>query len=175
MATWFNVLYSALTIVGTVILLLSFTVSIQSVVYLSIVGYSVLTAACILILSSIFNSSLQASNGQFGHFFSILLNGAGPFVLNACVMLFLLTLMITHKDQLNSGNVSQQYYSFSVASSILILSQFILFYYGVQSSTFKREHRLPVMMNSFSYLLALVNIYIAVILRTILKYYTTDG
>ena len=175
MTTWFSVLYSALTIVGSIVLLLSFTVSIQSIVYLSLIGYTVLATACILILSSIFNSSMQASNGRFSNFMYIFFNSSGPFLLNVGVILFLLTLMMNNKDLLNSGNVSQQYYSFSVASSIIILMQFIIFYYGIQTSGFKRDHKLPVMFNSFSYLLGVINVYIAVILKTILTYYTTDG
>jgi len=173
--TWFNVLYTALFIVGAIVLLLSFTVSIQSIVYLSMVGYTLLILSMLLILGNIFSSALQASNGRFMQFISILFNSTGPFLLNISVIIFLLYLMITYKAMINSGNLSQQYYSFSMVSSIIMLMQVILFYYGVNTNTFKREHKLPVMFNSFSYLLGVINVYIAVIIQTILKYYTTDG
>ena len=173
--TWFTVLYSALFIVGASLLILSFTVSIQSIVYLSLLGYSTLAVAIILIMASIFSSAITASNGNFGQFTSILFNSTGPFILNIAVILFLLYLMITYQKTINTGNLSQQYYSFSVISSIIIMFQIVLFYYGMQTSTYKREHRLPTIMNSFSYLLGVINVYIAVIIQTILKFYTTDG
>lgn len=175
MTTWFTVLYTSMFIVGASLLILSFTVSIQSVVYLSILGYSVLAVAIILILASIFNNTLSVSNGKFGQFISILFNSTGPFLLNIAVILFLLYLVITYQNSINSGNLAQQYYSFSMLSSVIMLMQVVLFYYGMQSSSYTREHKLPVMVNSFSYLLGIINVYIAVIIQTILKYYLTDG
>ncbi len=173
--TWFNVLHSAMFIVGASLLLLSFTVSIQSIVYLSILGYSILAIAIVLILASIFNNTISGYNGNFVNFIYIIFSNTGPFLLNVSVILFLLYLVITYQNIINEGNLSQQYYSFNVISSVIMLLQIILFYYGLQTSSYKKEHKLPVMFNSFSYLLGIINVYIAIIIQTILKYYTTDG
>jgi hypothetical protein len=165
----------SLFIVGSIVLMLSFMISNDSMVYVSIVGYCLVALSILLITVSIFNNVLKISGGKLSSFIPLFFNNTGPFILNMGVILFLLSLMIIYKKRISAGNLSDSYYSFSLFSAFLVLIQVIIFYYGMNTKTYRDEKKLPVIYGSFSYLVGVINLYISVIIQIILKYYTTDG
>ena len=172
---WFDIMTSSLVIVGSIILLLSLTISNSSIVYVSIVGYSLIIFSILLILVNIFNSVLKVTGGNLSTFLPIFVNNTGPFLLNIAVVLFLLSMMIIYTSKINEGHLSSLYYSFSKLAIFLIFIQMIVFYYGMKSNSYKISKRLPAIYTNFSYLVGVINVYIAWIIQTILKNYTTDG
>ena len=55
---WFDIMTSSLVIVGSIILLLSLTISNSSIVYVSIVGYSLIIFSILLILVNILTADV---------------------------------------------------------------------------------------------------------------------
>ena len=97
------------------------------------------------------------------------------FWLLSKLKLIILSLIIVYTDKINSGRLPGLYYSFSQLAVFLVLIQIAIFYYGVNTDSYLYNTKLPVIYSSFSYLVGVINVYIAVIIQIVLKYYTTDG
>jgi len=172
---WFGILTTSLVIVGSVILLLSLTISNDSIAYVSICGYSIILFAFCLIIANVFNKTVRVTGGSMSTFLPLFFNNIGPFLLNIGVVTFLLSLTIIYTDRINAGHLLDSYYSFSRLTIFMILIQMAIFYSGMKSKSFKQESKLPSVYTSFSYLVGVILLYMSIIIQTILKYYTTDG
>ena len=83
--------------------------------------------------------------------------------------------MITYQDNINSGHVSSSYYSFSNIGLMLLLIQLYIVYTNITTREFESSGRLSKVTASIIMLLSVLTLICAVILFTILRYFTTDG
>ena len=173
--SWYSILYSSLLSIGTILLLLSFSIDGIPAVNMTIVGYCFLVTSILLIISNMFKVLSKAKIDSMASFAYIFFNNTGPFLLNIATILFLLVLTVKYTNIISTGNLSNQYYSFSKLSTLLILIQMAVFYQGLTTKKYKQENKLPVIYSSFSYLVGVINLYIAIVIKIILAYYTTDG
>ena len=139
-------------------------------------GYSVLTIGVMMILLVLFNKTISSTQGQstFQIISNILLT-SGPFILMLGYISFILYLMITYQDNINSGHVSSSYYSFSNIGLMLLLIQLYIVYTNITTREFESSGRLSKVTASIIMLLSVLTLICAVILFTILRYFTTDG
>lgn len=139
-------------------------------------GYSSLILCIMMILLIITNKLMSSSQdkGIFSTIVSIFI-GAGPFLLMLAVIGFILYMMIMFKSNILSGHVSGGYYSFSNIVLLLLLTQLYIVYSIVRSNNFNLGGNISKVTSSVLYLLGVITSICAVIVFTILKYYTTDG
>ena len=83
--------------------------------------------------------------------------------------------MITYKNNIINGRVSKGYYSFSNISVLLLFIQLYIVYTNITTDKFETTGKISKVTSSIIYLLSVLSGICAVILFTILKYYTTDG
>ena len=166
---WFPIIYTSLVIVGSIILLLSFVITSSSIAYVSIVGYCLIIFSILLIIANMFTTIIKKTGSKLTTFLPIFLNNTGPFILNIAIIIFLLSLIIVYTDKINSGRLPGLYYSFSQLALFLVLIQIAIFYYGVNTDSYLYNTKLPVIYSSFSYLVGVINVYIAVIIQIVLR------
>lgn len=176
MKSWYSSVYKAFIIGSVISFLISFfstnTVSLGALLS----GYSLLILGIMMILLILFNNILRITEGQsaFQIIYYILMT-TGPFLLMLALIGFILYLIINYKNIITEGNVSHSYYVFSNIAIILFLLQIYLVYTNIDNDKFETTGKLSKVTSSLLYLLGVITSICAIILFTILKYFTTDG
>ena len=176
MKDWYASIYKGFIIAGLVAFIIGIFTQGKTSLGAYISGYSVLTLGVMMILLILFNNILQMSQGSstLNLLYTILLT-TGPFLLMLGVIAFILYLMITYKNNIINERVSQSYYSFSNISVLLLLIQLYIVYINITTDKFETTGKMSKVTSSIIYLLSVLGGISAIILFTILKYYTTDG
>ena len=146
-------------------------------------GFSILALLGLLIGSFAISYKEQYSQGITG-FFKVILNNAIPLILIISIIALVIFQNISFYDQINKGNVADEYYQFSFVSSFLILIQvclvitYLMDLLGSEVISGNKSKILTLFaneLNSIILILSITNIGIIGILQVILKYFSTDG
>jgi hypothetical protein len=176
MNTWYSFVYKALIYVSVILFLISFGTSGNTTIGALISGYSALTLSILMILIMLLNNVMTTTQGKATiEIITTILMAAGPFLLMLAVIGLILYLIITYSKIIGDGHVSNGYYTFSNISIILFLLQIYLLYSNMDTEKFKLTGKLSSITSSLIYLLGVISSMCALILYTILKYFTTDG
>jgi hypothetical protein len=134
-------------------------------------GYVVYALAIMLILIRILNNyeTTNMLSTISGTFLTIL-----PFILILIVIGFLLYFNIIYRTIIVNGDVENGYYTFSNVAIVLLLIQLCIISMSISTDSFNEKGFTRVTSSSVL-LLAVLTAISANIIRTILKYYTTDG
>ena len=97
------------------------------------------------------------------------------FIIMLFIVCVIFSLLITYKNEIVSGNISSGYTSFSNISLVLFKTQIYILYSSIETAKFQSTGRLPRIVSGIIYLLDILEGVCAIILFTILKYFTTDG
>jgi hypothetical protein len=178
-------IFSILCILG-IIFRLIFAHTSSDYATASVWGYSFTVLALLGLITSSFAiaSKNQFSQGIMG-FFKNMLPNALPIILTLVIVMMIILQNISFYDQINSGKVADEFYSFSGVSSILILVQICLvisFLFdklkGVQTNDNNTGSLMTAFaseINSIILILTIVNFTFVGMLQVILKYFSTDG
>ena len=172
----YTLVYKALIYVSVVLFLISFGTSGNTTIGALISGYSALTLGILMILILLLNNITNLTQGK--PTFEIIKTisiASGPFLLMLAVIGFILYLIIKYSKIIADGHVSNSYYTFSNIAIILFLLQIYLLYGNMDTEKFKQTYKLSSITSSLIYLLGVISTMCALILYTILKYFTTDG
>ena len=176
MNNWYSLVYKALIYVSVILLLISFGTNGNTTIGALISGYSALTLSILMILIMLLNDVMNTFQDKtVSEKIIVMLMTCGPFLLMLGVIAFVLYLIITYSKIIKEGNVSNGYYIFSNITIILLLLQIYLLYGNMDTEKFKQTHKLSSITSSIIYLLGVISTMSALILYTILKYFTTDG
>lgn len=176
MKNWYSSIYKGCIIASIIAFIIGFFT--QSVLSLGayIAGYSVLTLGIMVILIILFNNVLRVTqNGSTLQILNSIFMTSGPFILIFIVISFVLYLLITYQEQITRGHVSPSYNSFSNIIIMLLLVQIYLIYININTDNFESTGKIPKVISSIIYLLGVLTSICAIILNTILKYFSTDG
>lgn len=135
-------------------------------------GYAVLGIGIMMIVVQILNQ-LASAKDESSSIGTYALN-LTPFVVTLSVLASLLYFSIMYKEIIVEERVSQGFFVFSNIVIILILIQTYIIFSGVSSETFK-EKGIPHKTLGLILLFAVLSGIATNIIRTILKYFTTDG
>jgi hypothetical protein len=176
MNNWYSLVYKALIYASVILFLISFGTTGNTTIGAVISGYSALTLSILMILIMLLNSVLNTTTGKpTMEIIKTILMAAGPFLLMLAVIGLILYLIIKYSKIISEGHVSSSYYTFSNISIILFLLQIYLLYGNMDTEQFKQTHKLSSVTSSLIYLLGVISCMSAMILYTILNYFTTDG
>jgi len=147
-------------------------------------GFSLLALFGLIISSFAISSKNQYAQGIFGFFKSIIKNSF-PIILTLVIVAMVILQNISFFDQINSGKVADEYYSFSGVSAFLILVQISLvinfLFDKLKQYTSNNSNKGNIMaafaseLNSFILILTVANFTFIGMLQVILKYFSTDG
>ena len=171
---WYSLVYKALILTSVVLFIIGFVTDSTLSVNAYIVGYSVLSLGILTILSILFssiNKNEPTPTSTSKMLYSLLL-AAGPFILILSIVAFVLYLLIYYKSNIINGHVSSGYYSFSNVIVILLLCQIYMIY---SNANFETTGKISKITSTIILLLSVLTGISAIILYTILKYYSTDG
>jgi hypothetical protein len=129
-------------------------------------GYLVLGFSILLIFLSLLK--IMYVNKTFS-LFTLL-----PFGLLLGIVTCLLYLTFVYKENIINSRVSNGYFTFSNTAVILLVIQLFIIYYNVDKDTFKKEG-ITKDVCGIILLLATLTAISTNIIRTILKFFTTDG
>lgn len=176
MNDWYSSIYKGFILAGVISFIIGFFTNGNTSLSSYIAGYSVLILGIMMILVILFNKILGKTQGQttFQTLYAIFTT-SGPFLLMLSVIAFILYLMITYKDMIIAGHVSQSYNSFSNIAIILLLIQLYIVYQNILTDKFKTTGKLSKVTSGIIYLLGVLASICTIIIFTILKYFTTDG
>jgi len=135
-------------------------------------GYAVFGLAVMLILVKILNN-LQSKKDGTTSLSTILLNLI-PFIIILSVIIFLSYFNVIYRDIIIKDHVSSGFNIFSNIIIILLLIQMYIIYNAVSSKNFE-EKGIQSVTSGTILLLAILSAISTNIIRTILKYFTTDG
>jgi len=176
MNDFYSLIYKALIFVSIILFIVSFGTSGNTTIGALISGYSALTLSILMILIMLLNNVMTTTQGKPTlETITTILMASGPFLLMLAVIGFILYLIITYSKIISEGHVSNGYYTFSNISVILFLLQIYLLYSNMDTEKFKQTYKLSSITSSLIYLLGVISTMCALILYTILKYFTTDG
>lgn len=176
MADWFSNVYKGFILSSVISFIIGMSTQGTASLGAYIAGYSVLTLGIMMILLMIFNKTTTSTQDQtsFQMILTILMT-SGPFILMLGYISFILYLIITYQDNINSGNVSPSYYSFSNIGLMLLLIQLYFVYTNITTNKFQSSGQLSKVTNSILLLISVLTFICGIILFTILRYFTTDG
>jgi hypothetical protein len=176
MNSWYSLVYKALIYVSVILFLISFGTTGNTTIGALISGYSALTLSILMILIMLLNNVMTTTQGKATlEIITTILMASGPFLLMLAVIGLILYLIITYSKIIGEGHVANGYYTFSNISIILFLLQIYLLYSNMDTEKFKITGKLSSITSSLIYLLGVISSMCALILYTILKYFTTDG
>jgi len=168
--------YKALIYVSVILFLISFWTSGNTTIGALITGYSALTLSILMILILLLNNIMNTVQGKSSfEMISTILMSASPFLLMLTIIAFILYLIIKYSKIIGEGQVSTSYYTFSNITIILFLLQIYLLYENMGTEKFKQTYKLSSVTSSLIYLLGVITGMCALIIYTILKFFTTDG
>jgi len=176
------VIFSMLCILGVVFrLVFARTSSDYATATIWGYGFTCLALFGLLISSFAIASKSQMSEGIIG-FFKNMLPNALPIILTLVIVVMTIIQNISFYDQINSGKVADEFYSFSSVSTFLILVQICIVINflidklkGNEKSKEKIMAALASEMSSIILILSIANFAFVGILQVILKYFSTDG
>jgi len=172
----YSLVYKALIYVSVILFLISFGTSGNTTISALISGYSALALGILMILIMLLNNVMNTIQGKATfEIITTILMASGPFLLMLAVIGLILYLIIKYSEIIGDGHVSNGYYTFSNISIILFLLQIYLLYSNMDTEKFKITGKLSSITSSLIYLLGVISSMCALILYTILKYFTTDG
>jgi len=172
----YSLVYKALIFVSVILFFVSFGTSGNTTIGALISGYSALTLSILMILIMLLNNIVGITQGKpKSEIITTILIATGPFLLMLAVIGLILYLIITYSKLIKNDNVSTSYHTFSNISILLFLLQIYLLYTNMDSEKFKSTGKLSSITSSLIYLLGVISSICALILFTILKYFTTDG
>lgn len=176
MKDWYSSIYKGLIISSVIAFIVGFFSSGNVSLDAYITGYSVLILGIMMLLIILFNNIMKVIQGQstFQMVYTILM-ATGPFLLMLGVIGFVLYLIITYKQNISNNYVSQNYYSFSNITIILMLIQLYIVFTNISSPNFESTGKISKVTSSIIYLLGVLSAISSIIMFTILKYFTTDG
>jgi hypothetical protein len=176
MINWYSWFYKAIILASVILFLISFFTSGNTTINALIAGYSFLIFSILMIIVMLLNNVMTTTQGKATlEIITTILMASGPFLLMLATIGLILYLIITYKKIISEGYVSNGYYTFSNISIILFLLQIYLLYSNMDSEKFKTTGKLSSITSSLIYLLGVISSMCALILYTILKYFTTDG
>lgn len=170
----YSIVYNSFIIVGGVLSIISLFIDSKTAAPLSITAYTCITLGVVLIMCTLINN-LNLNIGNISDLFTALKLNIGPFILMTLTLVYLLYLTIAYRKRIESGEISDSYYTFNNITILLIGIQIILIYAGMDRPSFKSQGVIPLMYSSFIYLVGFINIIFAFTLGVILSYFTTDG
>jgi hypothetical protein len=170
MKDFYAIIYKAFIITSIVSFIISLfssgTVSIGS----SITGYSLLILGIMMILINSFQKILTIpENTTLLKILYEVFMTTGPLLLLLLIIGFMLYLIINYKSIIETGHVSSGYNSFSTLIIILMLLQTYIIYLSIDNGKINK------VTTGLMYLLSILTSICALIVFTILKYFTTDG
>ena len=176
MKDWYSSIYKGLIISSVIAFIVGFFSSGNVSIDAYIAGYAVLILGIMMLLIILFNNLMKVIQGlsTFQMIYTILLS-TGPFLLMLGVIGFVLYLIITYKQNILNNYVSQNYYSFSNITIILMLIQLYIVFTNISTPNFESTGKISKVTSSIIYLLGVLSAISSIIMFTILKYFTTDG
>lgn len=173
---WYTTVYKALIFAGIMSFIMGFFTESKTSLGAYFAGYSVFVMSIMMILVILFYNILKTN--QNAGFSDVLYNVfivAGPFMLILAIIAYVFYLLVKYKNKIVDGNVSKGYNIFNNVIVMLLLVQFYVIYSSVSSEQFSATGKIPKTMAGLVYLLSVLTGISAIILTTILKYYSTDG
>ena len=172
-----------LIIIGSIIGIISNFImpkskNINELLQTSVVGYicAIFGLLLIMAVSIKFNNMKLSELGMPISFFSSYIIYSLPAFLTLIIMTYICVVLLLYKNRLVSGNVADEYYKYSNASTILLGIQcMILVYHLYQQSQYGKKHILKSTSNYSIYILTVLNIVLIGISQIILQFFSTDG
>ena len=177
MLNWYSSVYKAFILASVFLFILSFGTTGETTFGALIAAYATMIIGILMIMVLITNGLLEGiSNTQsiFKTIISVLFT-IGPFLLMLAVIGVILYLTIMYKNVIESGHVSDSYYTFSKITIVLFLLQIYLLYGSINSEKFNTTGNISKVTNSLIYLLSVITGICSIILYTVFTYFTTDG
>ena len=176
MTDWYSGIYKGLLLSSVIAFIIGFFSSGNVSVDAYITGYSVLILGILMLLLILFNGIIKLSqNISNFELMKTILMTTGPFLLMLGVLGLVLYLLITSRSSIVENHVSQEYYSFSNITIILILLQLYIVYTNITDTKFEQTHKLSSITAAIMYLLGVLSSISSIIVFIILKAFTTDG
>jgi len=169
----YSIVYFSLIIVGLILAFVSMMLKNESIIPVTITSYSCLTVGVLLVMSSLLYKKRDSMS--WGKLFTFFRVNLGPFLVILAVIGYLLYLTIYYKNLISSGNLSGSYYTFNQISLLLICIQVGILYNAMKKPIFESTGSIPLTHSAFLYLLGTINMFFALTMGVILKYFTTDG
>lgn len=163
MNDWYSSVYKAFIVTSVISFAIGLCTTAATSLGAYMAGYAVLTLAILMMLMVLLNGA-QSLVAMW--------SATGPFVAMLAVVTFVLYLSIKYQHNIVEDKVAPGYSAFSNVIVLLLLTQLYVIY---SAEGFPATGKLPRVTSSVVYLLGTVNGICAVILYTILKYYSTDG
>uniref|UniRef100_A0A6C0DID1 Uncharacterized protein n=1 Tax=viral metagenome TaxID=1070528 RepID=A0A6C0DID1_9ZZZZ len=176
MANWYSVIYKAFIFASVISFIIYNFTSGNVSLGAMISGLEVLGLSIIMILYIILYNVLQTTQNS-GFFQSVLaiLNACGPFILMLASLSVILYLVITYKNNILLGHVSNSYYTFSNIAILFILLQVYIIYNNVNTTKFEITKKISNVTSITLYLFGVITTISSITLFTILKNYSADG
>ena len=173
---WYASIYKGFLIASIFVFVTSFGFTGETKFNATLTGYALLIISISLIMIIVLYNVAKNNNSQsgMGSVFNVIAN-AGPFIIMLFIVCVIFSLLITYKNEIVSGNISSGYTSFSNISLVLFMTQIYILYSSIENEKFQSTGRLPRIVSGVIYLLDILEGVCAIILFTILKYFTTDG
>jgi hypothetical protein len=165
-------IYKALINAGSIVFIIGMFSTGSNSINCFLSGYATLSLAMMMLLIQVLNN-LQTKKTEDSSIATLIIT-LFPFILLLCVTAYLFYLTFVYKDIIIEGHVSSGYGVFSNIVTILILIQMYIIYSEVSSKSFQEKGISSVTMTTIL-LLGVISAIATNILRTILKYFTTDG
>lgn len=176
MANWYANVYKGFIVAGLVSFIVGFFTQGITSLNSYIAGYSILILAIAMMLIIIFNNVNKVTEGSSTmQMISTILMSSGPFLLMLAVISLMLYLIVKYKSIIVDNRISNNYYSFSNITSILLFIQLYIIYTSVLTDKFQNTGRIEKVTSSIVYLLGVLSSMSIAVLYIILQYYTTDG
>ena len=176
MRNWYDGTYKALLIASIISFIIYYFLSGQTSLGALISGLVVLTLCLILILYIVLYNVIDGlKNASFFQSIIGILNVSGPFFVMLFVIVLFLYLLITNKERIIKGRVSNSYYTFSNIIILILLLEMYFLYKNVSSPNFESIKKFSKITGIILYLLNVITGISAITLYMILKYYSADG
>ena len=175
MKDWYVSTYNSLLLVAVILFLIAFGTTGDVNIGTTISAYCLLIISVFMILILIVNKTLTSEpNGSSFQSIMDSLRTAGPLFLILGIIGFVLYLLIYYKNDILENRVSNSFYTFSNITTIILLMQIYLLYTNMNvKEGFKGQ--LSKVVSGCLLIIGLFSLMSAMILYTILRYYTTDG
>jgi len=158
------------------VILLTITISISNTysgMWGHILGYSFLAAGFIfkaVSLGMLLGKDIGTSDKARFIGLSIM-----PFITVSGIIAYILFILTFYFNRIIGGKVTHSYRLFSNMFIAVIIAQLMLFYNGTKDEKFKGSCMMSSAYGMVIYLLALINLVIAITIHIILAFFTTDG
>lgn len=165
-------IYKSLICVSSIVFILGMNTTGSMSLNCYNTGYAALAISIILILVQILNNIQTKKEGTMS--IGTIAISLLPFLIMLSVISAQVYFNITYKDKIIQGKLSSGFNVFSNIVIILLIIQTYIIYSAVSSKNFKATGMTSV-TTSILLLLAVLSGIATNIIRTILKYFTTDG